>query len=108
MVAAESDSTEDLFELKPSLGGVYDQIENDQIIIDGVLSSQPDTARKEEGQKRLNTILDGLWDQYGSESLHDLSNGRGAKAGVEVEKRLRDLADGRASIPVRTFRLIVR
>jgi hypothetical protein len=63
MGEADTDLTERGFELKPWLAGVYDRIENDQIIIEGVLSSQTDTGRKEEGQKRLNTILDGLWDQ---------------------------------------------
>jgi hypothetical protein len=100
MGEADTDLTERGFELKPWLAGVYDRIENDQIIIEGVLSSQPDTGRRKEGQKRLNTILDGLWDQYGSETLHGLSKWEG------VEKRLRDLADGRASISVRTSLLL--
>jgi hypothetical protein len=101
MAIADPNLTEDLFELKPWLCGVYGQIENDQIIIEGVLSSQADTGRKEDGQERLNTILDGLWDQYASESLPPLSKGQG------VEERMRDLADGHVAIQVRPTRLVV-
>lgn len=86
------------------LTGVYDRIENDQAIIDEVLSSQPSTDEEGQGRQRLNKILDDLWNRHESGSLPDPpGSDQGGRAGVE--QGLRDLADGRSGISVR-FHLI--
>jgi len=83
---------------------VYDQIENDQLIIDEVLSSQPSTDKEGQGRESLNKILDDLWNRHGSVSLPDPpASDEGGRA--RVEKSLRNLADGRSGIPVRTSHL---
>lgn len=101
---ADSDNIDDLFELRTWLNGVYDQIEHDQLIIDEVLSSQPNTDKEGQGRESLNKILDDLWNRHGSGSLPDHPGPEdGGRA--RVEKGLRDLADGRSGIPVRTSHL---
>jgi len=78
---------------------VYDQIENDQLIIDEVLSSQPSTDEEEHGRESLNKILDDLWNRYGSGSLPDHPGlEEGGRARV-----LRGLADSRSGILVRRY-----
>ena len=83
---------------------MYDQIENDQLIIDEVLSSQPNTDEEGQGRQRMNKILDDLWNRHRSGSLPDPSGlEEGGRA--RVEKGLRGLADGRSGIPVRISHL---
>ena len=104
METADSNTTSELFELRAWLSGVYDQIENDQLIIDEILSSQPNAHEEGQGRQRLNKMLDNLWNRHGSGSLPDHPGSEeGGRA--RVEKGLRGLADGRFGIPVRTSHL---